>query len=308
MLIICIVELVIEVGIFDGVFNVVFGFGEMVGVVIGFYFDVDCVVFIGLIEVGCYFLCYLVDFNFKEVLLECGGKSLVIVMVDVDDLDVVVIGICEGIFWNGGQNCSVNLWFIVQWFVEDELLECIVECSCDWVVGDFLVVEMIMGVMIEEVYLDKVLSYIVDVYEVGLMCVVGGNWVCEESGGWFVEFIVFIDVDFNSCLVCEEVFGLVLVVIVFDIFEEVICLVNDIDYGLVGIIYIIDLWIVYLVVWVIRVGMVVVNCYGEGDIIILFGGFKQLGFGGWDKLIVVYEQYMELKIIWMDLFQILWEL
>lgn len=36
-------------------------------------------------------------------------------------------------------------------------------------------------------------------------------------------------------------------------------------------------------------GVVIVNCFGEGDIIILFGGYKELGFGGCDKLIWVYD-------------------
>jgi gamma-glutamyl-gamma-aminobutyraldehyde dehydrogenase len=87
-------ELAIEAGIPDGVLNVVPGFGETAGAAIGLHPDVDCVAFTGSTEVGRHFLRYSADSNLKEVLLECGGKSPVIVMADADDLDAAAAGIC----------------------------------------------------------------------------------------------------------------------------------------------------------------------------------------------------------------------
>ena len=130
-----IAELAIEAGIPDGVFNVVPGFGETAGAAVGLHPDVDCVGFTGSTEVGRMFLEYSARSNLKEVLLECGGKSPVIVMADADDLDQAASGICEGIFWNAGQNCSANSRLIVHRSVEEELLERISERSGDWVVG-----------------------------------------------------------------------------------------------------------------------------------------------------------------------------
>ena len=117
-----IAELAIEAGIPDGVFNVVPGFGETAGAAIGLHPDVDCVGFTGSTEEGRMFLEYSARSNLKEVLLECGGKSPVIVMADADDLDQAATGICEGIFWNAGQNCSANSRLIVHRSVEEELL------------------------------------------------------------------------------------------------------------------------------------------------------------------------------------------
>ena len=296
-----IAELAIEAGIPDGVFNVVPGFGETAGAAIGLHPDVDCVAFTGSTEVGRHFLRYSADSNLKEVLLECGGKSPVIVMADADDLDAAATGICEGIFWNRGQNCSANSRLIVQRSVEDELLERIAERSRDWVVGDPLVAETTMGAMIEEAHLDKVLSHIADAHEAGSTCAVGGNRVREESGGWFVEPTVFTDVDPNSRLAREEVFGPVLAVTAFDTPEEAIRLATATDYGLAGTIHTTDLRTAHLAARAIRAGTVAVNCYGEGDITTPFGGFKQSGIGGRDKSIAAHEQYTELKTIWMDL-------
>lgn len=90
LIVLCVVELVSQVGIFVGVFNVVFGGGCEVGELLGCYLDVVMVSFIGFIVIGCLFFKYVVEFNFKWVVLECGGKNLVVVMNDVEDFDLVV--------------------------------------------------------------------------------------------------------------------------------------------------------------------------------------------------------------------------
>ena len=296
-----IAELAIEAGIPDGVFNVVPGFGETAGAAVGLHPDVDCVGFTGSTEVGRMFLEYSARSNLKEVLLECGGKSPVIVMADADDLDQAATGICEGIFWNAGQNCSANSRLIVHRSVEEELLERISERSGDWMVGDPLVPETTVGSMIEEAHMDKVLGHISDAHESGSSCVLGGNRVRQESGGWFVEPTVFSGVDPDSRLAREEVFGPVLAVTCFDSPEEAIRIANDTDYGLAATIHTSDLRTAHLAARALRAGTVSVNCYGEGDITTPFGGFKQSGFGGRDKSIAAHEQYTELKTIWMDL-------
>jgi hypothetical protein len=51
----------------------------------------------------------------------------------------------------------------------------------------------------------------------------------------------------------------------------------------------------------VRAGTVTVNCFGEGDISTLFGGYKQSGFGGHDNSIHAYGQYTEMKTIWIDI-------
>jgi gamma-glutamyl-gamma-aminobutyraldehyde dehydrogenase len=48
-------------------------------------------------------------------------------------------------------------------------------------------------------------------------------------------------------------------------------------------------------------GTVTVNCFGEGNITMPFGGYKQSGFGGRDNSIHAHEQYTELKTIWIDI-------
>lgn len=92
------VFLIKEVGFFFGVVNIVFGYGFIVGVVIFFYMDIDKVVFIGLIEVGKLIKEVVGKSNLKRVILELGGKSFCIVLVDVD-LDNVVEFVYYGVFY-----------------------------------------------------------------------------------------------------------------------------------------------------------------------------------------------------------------
>jgi gamma-glutamyl-gamma-aminobutyraldehyde dehydrogenase len=44
-----------------------------------------------------------------------------------------------------------------------------------------------------------------------------------------------------------------------------------------------------------------VNCYCEGDITTPFGGYKLSGFGGRDNGLHAFDQYTEVKTIWLDL-------
>lgn len=83
LMMLCVVELVSEVGIFDGVFNVVIGLGVVCGVVLTLYFYVVKISFIGLIVMGKGIVRIVVDY-LMCVMLELGGKNLVIVLKDVD--------------------------------------------------------------------------------------------------------------------------------------------------------------------------------------------------------------------------------
>lgn len=75
LIIVMLGEFLIEVGLFDGVCNIVFGYGDLVGSLMSIYDDVDMVFFIGFIVVGkC--ISKVVSDILKKVVLEFGGKNL----------------------------------------------------------------------------------------------------------------------------------------------------------------------------------------------------------------------------------------
>ena len=96
-------------------------------------------------------------------------------------------------------------------------------------------------------------------------------------------------------------FGPVLSVISVASAEEAIAIANDSEYGLAASIFSANGKRALRAARAIRAGTVTVNCYGEGDITTPFGGFKQSGFWGRDNSIHAYDQYTEMKTIWIDL-------
>lgn len=69
----------------------------------------------------------------------------------------------------------------------------------------------------------------------GVMLFVGGLGCFEGlNKGYFVCFMVFVDVMFDMMIYCEEIFGLVFVIMLFDLEVEVIEMVNDMVYGLIN--------------------------------------------------------------------------
>jgi gamma-glutamyl-gamma-aminobutyraldehyde dehydrogenase/4-guanidinobutyraldehyde dehydrogenase/NAD-dependent aldehyde dehydrogenase len=120
-----IAELALEVGIPEGVLNVVPGFGHLAGKALGLHNDVDAVAFTGSTEVGKLFLHYSAESNMKALQLECGGKSPQIVTDDVADLVPAARAIVQGAFFNQGQVCTAGSRVIVHQSKREELADLI---------------------------------------------------------------------------------------------------------------------------------------------------------------------------------------
>ena len=294
-------ELATEAGIPDGVINVVPGDGPSAGEPLGRHPGVDAIAFTGSTDTGRRFLNYAAESNLKRVLLECGGKNPFVVFADADNLDSVADHLVNSIYWNGGQNCSSNSRLIVHRSVKDEVLGLAVEKSKEWVVGDPLDPATRIGAMIEADHLDKVMSNIAGGLDDGANCVLGGNRVRIDSGGYFVEPTIFDAVQPGTRMATEEIFGPVLAVMEFDQPEDAVAMANDTAYGLAASVFTSDLRTAHLASRAIRAGTITVNTYGEGDAATPFGGFGLSGFGGRDKSLHAHDQYTELKTIWIDL-------
>ena len=295
-----IAELATEAGLPDGVLNVVPGFGETAGAALGLHPQVDCVGFTGSTEVGRMFLRYSADSNLKRVLLECGGKSPMVVMGDAEDLDKVAANACESIFWNAGQNCSSNSRLLLHESIADETLDRIDEAMHEWVLGDPLDRDPHGGH-------HRALPYGEDPLEHregqgrGSHGALRRNQTRTESGGWFVEPTIFTDVTPDMTVARDEVFGPVLSVSTFTHADEGIAVANDTDYGLHASVFTSNVRSAHLASRMLRAGTVSINCYSEGDMTTPFGGYGLSGFGGRDNGVHAHEQYTETKTIWLDL-------
>lgn len=294
-------RLAAEAGLPDGVLNVLPGYGATAGQAIGRHHGVDCLSFTGSTEVGGYFLKYAAESNLKRVLLELGGKSPVIVMDDVDDLDPVVEQIGLGILFSQGENCSAGSRLLVHEKMKDRLLDAVTAHFRTWKVGDPFAPDTRMGALIEEAHLDRVLGYIDSGRAQGANLVLGGNRILHETGGYFVAPTIFDQVRNDMTIAQDEIFGPVLSTITFKDTEDAVRIANDTRYGLAAQLYTNNLHVAHKVSRSIRAGTVSVNCFSEGDQAVPFGGFKQSGFGGREKSLIAHDQYLQTKTIWIQL-------
>ncbi|RJG40415.1 aldehyde dehydrogenase [Mesorhizobium sp. DCY119] len=297
-----IAELAFEAGVPAGVFNVVPGYGHIAGKALGLHPDVDVLTFTGSTEIGRQFLRYSADSNLKKVILECGGKSPQIVMGDVGDrLEQIAENLAGAAFWNMGQNCTCGSRILAQSSIKDAFLEALVKTAAQWQVGQPTDRSTKLGPLIEASALKRVLDSVETAKAEGAKIVVGGQQALKETGGWFVEATIVDQVTAGMAIARDEIFGPVVAILTFDTEEEAVRLANDTAYGLAATVFSNDINVAVRMARKVQAGTVAVNGYGEGDISTPFGGYKTSGFGGYDKGVEAFDQYTQLKTIWVSL-------
>ena len=282
-------ELAMEAGLPRGVLQVLPGDGPSVGEPLGRHMGVDIVSFTGSTDTGRRFLHYAAESNLKKVVLECGGKNPAVVLEDAENLDLVADHLANGAFWNMGENCSAGSRLIVHKAVKAQLLERLLARLRDWKTGDPLDPQNHLGALIDADHCAKVAGYLS-----------GAALAGGAADGPFLAPTVY-EVTRDDPRAREEIFGPILSVIEVASTDEALALANDTEYGLAASVFSANARTALRAARAIRAGTVTVNCYGEGDISTPFGGYKQSGFGGRDNGVHAFDQYTELKTIWVDL-------
>lgn len=178
----------------------------------------------------------------------------------------------------------------------EEVKVLVVQFVVVYVLGDLVQEIMCLGLFILVVQCDCVLGYICKGLEEGVEFIIGGVDMLEGLFiGFFVKLMVFGNVKMIDIVVCEEIFGFVFIVICYDDEEEVVCIVNDSIYGLGGGVWLGDeVWVI-CVVWCICMGQVNING-GLFNMQVLFGGYKQFGYGCENGKYGL-EEFLEYKVM-----------
>lgn len=288
-----------EAGIPPGVFQVLPGYGHTVGKALALSMDVDCIAFTGSTQVGKQLMQYAGQSNLKHVYLECGGKSPNIVFADYRNLEKVARSAATAIFHNQGEVCIAGSRLLVDNRIYAPLIDQIITLAQHQMQpGDPLDPESFMGAMVDETQYKRVMNYIEQGQKEGAILRQGGN--SSSTPGWFISPTVFDQVTSDMTIFNEEIFGPVLAVQGFDTEEEAIALANDSIYGLAAGVWSQDLNRVMRVTRRLQSGQVYVNNWADNDMTVPFGGVKQSG-NGRDKSYHGFEEYTQLKAVWMSL-------
>jgi len=274
-------EIIDEIGLPAGVFNLVTGTGPVVGEAIAAHPDVDMVSFTGSTRAGKR-VTELAAGTVKRVALELGGKSANILLPSLDEetMETAARSAVSSAYLNSGQTCSALTRLLVPADRHDAVVDVIRdEVESVYTLGDANEGAGRLGPLISDVQSERVRGYIAKGIEEGATLVTGGAEAPDDLPvGYYVKPTVFADVSNDMTIAREEIFGPVLSVLPYDTVDDAVRIANDTPYGLSGGVWGEDRAEAEAVARRLRTGQVSVN-NGSYNTLAPFGGYKQSGNG-----------------------------
>ena len=287
-------EILHDAGVPAGVFNLVQGNGEDVGIALSRHPDIQMISFTGSTRGGISVTKESAT-TVKKVTLELGGKSPNLVFADCDLQEKVTASVNECMF-NTGQSCDAPTRLLVEKKCYAEVLEIAKQAAENISLGDPTKEGDHLGPLFDKIQYDRVQTMIKVGIDEGVTLLTGGLGKPEGFEiGWYTKPTIFADVTNDKRVAQEEIFGPVLVIIPFEDEADAIKIANDSPYGLAAYMQTGSKERADRVARQLRAGAVHVNGagYNYGS---PFGGYKQSGNGreGGDMGI---EDYLETKTL-----------
>jgi aldehyde dehydrogenase (NAD+) len=267
-------EICEEAGLPKGVVNIVTGDGST-GAALVEHPDVDKIAFTGSTEVGRIIRTATAGSG-KKLSLELGGKSPFIVFEDAD-LDSVVEGVVDAIWFNQGQVCCAGSRILAQEGIAERLTEKLRARMETLRVGDPLDKTVDIGAIVAPVQLERITELVNAGVEEGAT-LWQPSWSCPEEGCFYPPTL-FTDVSPATRVAQEEIFGPVVVMLTFRTHAEAVELANNTRYGLAASIWTENINLALDVAPKVKAGTVWVNSTNLFDAASGFGGYRESGFG-----------------------------
>lgn len=293
-------EIFIEAGVPAGVFNVVHGAAET-GVWLTQHPGIAKVSFTGEVGTGKKVMAASAS-SLKEVTMELGGKSPLIVFDDAD-LDDAVSAAMLGNFYTQGEICTNGTRVFLHEDIREAFLEKLLTRIGDNIVaGDPMDPETNFGALISEKHYQSVLKYIEAGKQGGAELLCGGEALKPASApnGYFVAPTVFSNCTDDMTIVREEIFGPVMSVLSFSDEDDVIRRSNATGYGLAAGVFTRDIRRAHRVIHQIEAGICWINAYGASPSEMPVGGYKESGIGRENGLATL-NQYTQLKSVYVGM-------
>lgn len=267
-------EICQQIGLPDGVVNIITGHGTT-GAALVNHKDVNKIAFTGSTEVGK-IIRRATAGSGKKLSLELGGKSPFIVFDDAD-LDSVVEGIVDAIWFNQGQVCCAGSRLLVQESVSEKLYKKIKARMETLRIGNPLDKSIDIGAVVDQTQLQTIHKMVqIGVDEGGTLN--QPSWECPTDG-YYYKPTLFTNISPSATIAQEEIFGPVLVAMTFRSHNEAVKLANNTRYGLACSIWTENINLALDIAPQIKAGVAWINCTNVFDAASGFGGYRESGFG-----------------------------
>jgi len=287
-------EVLAEAGVPAGVFNLVNGYGPVVGEAMSRHPQIDMMSFTGSTRGGIAVAKAAAD-TVKRVSQELGGKSANILLIDTD----IEQAVKEGVLYmmsNSGQSCNAPTRMLVPKAKLDVAIEAAKQAAESIGVDEPTRHGDHIGPVVNKAQFDKIQALIQTGIDEGATLVTGGTGRPDHlPTGYYVKPTVFANVDNQMTIAREEIFGPVLVIIGYEGEDEAVAIANDSDFGLAAYISSTEMERAKIVARRLRAGQVAINYVG-GTSDTPFGGYKQSG-NGREKGKWGLAEFLELKAI-----------
>jgi acyl-CoA reductase-like NAD-dependent aldehyde dehydrogenase len=271
-------EVIDEIGLPAGVFNLVPGYGPVVGEAMAAHPGVDMISFTGSTRAGRR-VSEVASQSVKRVALELGGKSPYVILPETSDMQQAVINGIQKCYLNSGQTCSA----LTRMLVPRERLpevEMIAKAVAEAItVGDPFDEQTALGPLVSDTQRTRVRDYMQKGIDEGAKLLAGGPEAPDHTpSGYFVKPTVFSEVTPEMTIAREEIFGPVLVILPYGSEDEAAQIANDTIYGLAGGVWADDPEQAKQFAKRLRTGQVEING-ATFNPLAPFGGYKQSGHG-----------------------------
>ena len=294
-------EIFTEAGLPDGVFNVLPGDGAGVGSALTEHPLIEKISFTGGTATGRKVMASASSSTLKDVTMELGGKSPLIICADAD-LDKAADIAMMANFYSSGQVCTNGTRVFIPASMKAAFEAKIAERVARIRVGNPEDENTNFGPLVSFQHMESVLGYIAKGKEEGARVLCGGERLSEGdlAKGAFVAPTVFTDCSDDMTIVKEEIFGPVMSILSYETEEEVIRRANDTEYGLAAGVCTNDISRAHRIIHQLEAGICWINAWGESPAEMPVGGYKQSGVGR-ENGVSSLAQYTRIKSVQVEL-------
>ena len=294
-------EIYSEAGVPDGVFNVVQGPGGEIGNWLTEHPVIEKISFTGGVATGKKVMAAAASSSLKEVTMELGGKSPLVICDDADLDRAADIAVMAN-FFSSGQVCTNGTRVFVPRALLAAFEAAVVERVKRIRIGDPQAADTNFGPMVSFPHMQNVLRYIDSGKAEGARLLTGGGRAEEGAlaEGAYVLPTVFSDCRDDMTIVREEIFGPVMSILAYDDEEEAIRRANDTTFGLAAGVVSRDISRAHRIIHRLEAGICWINTWGESPAEMPVGGYKQSGVGRENGLSTL-GHYTRIKSVQVEL-------